>query len=704
MKGGGCGYVTAASKSVQREINEEASRGAHHFAMFLESSNNFMFRGWTAYNTAAALHKLRMFSRSRNRLPSELVKVSRPVCDLALRFGPDLDARGLANVALDLGMMREWQVLVGMIPIVIRRLTENFSMFSGWDLTNILYGYHFPDLHGNESVRQVFQAIGGELSQVEWDQWKGKDLANTLYAYGVVRKVDTSVLRADDVKPFLRRAWKATCNAAPHMQVEEFVNVLWGISQFEVTDGSFKDVPTVCLKILQAHRQHFTAELLSRCVACVACLCRRHDVLDPRARSRISSQRSANEAEKTERDLFNEIARLAMELQWPKERRSRFIWAFACLRMKHSSVFAHVLGTRVGGAYEDQQQWCSYEDVDIATIVWAMAIVQANEPQTKAWMMQVMRFLGTESRPKMCLKAWLNVLWAAAVCDVSLPDALRDHLLIVFRGKDIGDLNGVSLPLWSDVDKRMFDQVARFHGLEGVLFNVCCAQGVPTPSFFQKQVSDVLSAMGINFVEELDGMDIVIPSQHIAIEVDGPAHYVVDLERDGALVEIGRNVFRRRLAAAKGLRLVVVPYWEWGECSQTGYQEYLSGKIDIARAQPDASHVNRETDHSQRQVKEVPTVHEAWTGAELALEVDRRLVDFHHFPTRKDRVRILTSVFSDAGFDGAKLLSCRTQHPIACLEGTIRNTLDPVVKNTKALSKVVYESVLQELEVMVVAS
>jgi hypothetical protein len=87
-------------------------------------------------------------------------------------------------------------------------------------------------------------------------------------------------------------------------------------------------------------------------------------------------------------------------------------------------------------------------------------------------------------------------------------------------------------------------------------------------SNLQLQVGRMLSSLGLNAqtevrTEEGYSLDYVIEwsGQRIAIEVDGPSHFVGQKPK-------GATLLKRRQLRHFGWRLVSIPYWEWGELAE----------------------------------------------------------------------------------------------------------------------------------------
>jgi hypothetical protein len=97
------------------------------------------------------------------------------------------------------------------------------------------------------------------------------------------------------------------------------------------------------------------------------------------------------------------------------------------------------------------------------------------------------------------------------------------------------------------------------------------------PSRLQRQVVAALKALGHEPREEVRtpqgySLDAVvrISSREVAIEVDGPSHFVGRTHEP-----TGATALKRRQLRAAGWALVAVPYWQWNALDAAGQRELL---------------------------------------------------------------------------------------------------------------------------------
>ncbi|EOD36009.1 hypothetical protein EMIHUDRAFT_226842 [Emiliania huxleyi CCMP1516] len=118
---------------------------------------------------------------------------------------------------------------------------------------------------------------------------------------------------------------------------------------------------------------------------------------------------------------------------------------------------------------------------------------------------------------------------------------------------------------------------------------LCCDAMVATiarPSGLQRSVADALAAVrGPGFEEEYVeprtsySLDLALPSSRIAIEVDGPSHFLLP-DGWGVRKPNGPTLLKRRLLAAAGWRVISVPFYEWGRFTTANdRQTYLERAV-----------------------------------------------------------------------------------------------------------------------------
>ena len=66
----------------------------------------------------------------------------------------------------------------------------------------------------------------------------------------------------------------------------------------------------------------------------------------------------------------------------------------------------------------------------------------------------------------------------------------------------------------------------------------------------------------------------------VALEVDGPSHYLLPGERDAN----GSTLLKRRVLSQLGYQVVSVPHWEWDDATKSnkGKDVYLRRVLGIA--------------------------------------------------------------------------------------------------------------------------
>ncbi|EOD08830.1 hypothetical protein EMIHUDRAFT_311953 [Emiliania huxleyi CCMP1516] len=108
---------------------------------------------------------------------------------------------------------------------------------------------------------------------------------------------------------------------------------------------------------------------------------------------------------------------------------------------------------------------------------------------------------------------------------------------------------------------------------------------IARPSGLQRSVADALAAVRSGFEEEhLElrtgySLDLALPSSRVAVEVDGPSHFLLPDGR-GVRRPNGPTLLKRRLLAAADWRVISVPFYEWnGFATANERQTYLRGRV-----------------------------------------------------------------------------------------------------------------------------
>ena len=137
----------------------------------------------------------------------------------------------------------------------------------------------------------------------------------------------------------------------------------------------------------------------------------------------------------------------------------------------------------------------------------------------------------------------------------------------------------VALNMETDLEVHLSEALVAAGKIEWQRLNV---RDDVTGSQLQREVADRLVEMGVShryeqaIAGQLFRTDICLLDRPVAVEVDGPSHYLRN-ERS----ENGPTRLRNRLLAEKGYDVLTVPYFEWeGLSGREAKHAYLRGKLD----------------------------------------------------------------------------------------------------------------------------
>ena len=568
------------ARQLQRGINDASSRGPWAFLDFLHPHASDDFAAWTPYNLTAALHKIMVMMRSRSGCGlDELRRAGWQLGAAAARLPGDLDSRQLSNLLLNLRQLELWDLIQGLGPELLGRLDAGFVRLSAWDLSNALSGCAADALLGSPDLKAVFRTAIRKLARCDacyWQQWKAKDVANTAYALGLWRQSADDIVNAVDASLLTQALWTRTLELVPYMEAAEYVNVLWAMSEFRVEASQLCRLAEMSLDVLSRSRRDLRPDLLSRFASALAELCRRQGTENPQDRSRARTTEGSNYVNRCEQRFFEMVAEEAWRMTWPVNRRGRLVWSFACMRLRYVSLFEHVLG---------EPRWAMCSEGGLADICWALATVQPTEYETSHRLKDLLPHLTSRQLPQWL---WLLLLWCFVVADISIPGQLQEHICRCLSSTGTGRRCNEDIESEvTEIDARMFDQVVHLLGWQahfGSSFLALRQENPPMPSTFQRDVFNALNQLGFATEFETDGFDLVVQDKSLAIEVNGPSHYALDLERHDYQAEVGRSVLKRRLAAKKGYYFATIPWWEWDQAlnQSGGRRAYLQSLVETS--------------------------------------------------------------------------------------------------------------------------
>mmetsp|Transcript_7086 Transcript_7086/g.24902 ORF Transcript_7086/g.24902 Transcript_7086/m.24902 type:complete len:294 (-) Transcript_7086:58-939(-) len=235
-------------------------------------------------------------------------------------------------------------------------------------------------------------------------------------------------------------------------------------------------------------------------------------------------------------------------------------WAFSTLGFEAPTLFEAI-------AAESVKKIKAFTSQNLANTVWAFANVGAEAPL-------LFEAVAFESPKKLATFTPLevaNTAWAFSLAGYAAP-ALFDAVAPVFEAR---------LCDWDPFLKAQFHQVfihlrleAPQHALtlllgrhETDLKAAFLAKG-PTPSQGQTRCSAALVRIGWTHEFEhvtADGLrlDMAQPLTKVAVEFDGPAHYLIGLDGAATRSLNGKSVFKDRVLARLRWKLVRVPYFDW---------------------------------------------------------------------------------------------------------------------------------------------
>lgn len=255
-------------------------------------------------------------------------------------------------------------------------------------------------------------------------------------------------------------------------------------------------------------------------------------------------------------------------------------YGFAKLSHYDPDLMVALAGAAVEQVHDMSEQ-------QLGTMMWSLAALNVSSPATFQVLMAELRqrIINDET----VLPVAPGALWACAVADVLDHDTWADLVTRIHSSgveKLTNERGSQIFQAWMLATAR---HPQKDWSLDPELMRICMAAwksqvSEVTISEFHSEVSRTLNAMGIPHTLEhltddgLFSMDIALPEEHIAIEVDGPHHFTKNQLRPLA------DMFTRTvLLEARGWRVVSVPFFSWIGVDDLGRRSLLQNLLEKVR-------------------------------------------------------------------------------------------------------------------------
>jgi hypothetical protein len=241
------------------------------------------------------------------------------------------------------------------------------------------------------------------------------------------------------------------------------------------------------------------------------------------------------------------------------------------------------------------EQLSDLTDLNLTNFLHTYAILHVSVPEVHAAVVKELKHRLETAPPQLTSQQFACLLWSTAVVDVldrPLWDALMGHIVPKeLSPEGLGQVfQSVMLCVarypekeWS-IEKTLYEKSEKTWRKQ---------VGEIITSYFHKEVSRTLNAMGIKHVLErltedgLFSMDLCIPEERIAIEVDGPTHFMKN-----SLRPLGGWYTRNYLLESRGYKVISVPYFAWQGVEEPAQRSFLLNLLNKARAGDDVGERN----------------------------------------------------------------------------------------------------------------
>ena len=204
---------------------------------------------------------------------------------------------------------------------------------------------------------------------------------------------------------------------------------------------------------------------------------------------------------------------------------SNILWSYATLNFEASSMFSCFKQEII-----EQMEKVPMVAEQLANVIWALAI--ANEMDQNTWNLMIKQIDSSTSNSSTKDETLTQVFQAQMLLNARQPES---HAWMMPQ-----DLAMAAKSAWQKATKNV--SISDFHKS----VSSCLTCGLGKDHEIEYLTSDACFSI-----------DIAIPSEHIALEIDGPQHFTRSEE------PLGDTLARNDLLKARGWRVITVPYFAW---------------------------------------------------------------------------------------------------------------------------------------------
>ncbi|BDA46187.1 probable RAP domain-containing protein, chloroplastic [Coccomyxa sp. Obi] len=422
---------------------------------------------------------------------------------------------------------------------IVQQVLEKLTRFNAQNVANTVWG--FANL-GFDPGQQLWDAVA-QNSNYTMHDYSPQNIANVLWSYAKMGK------RYEDL---LSSASAHAAHTMSAFQPQSVANFCWAFATLNVAPSN------QCLTALAEHANHtlkqFSPQNISNTAWAVATLQFKHLTLMTNVASEVTARLSSAESS-----------------AFSRQHLANLIWSFATLELDPGPAFLRA----VANAMAERASNCNPQE--ISNTVWAYAKLRFYDAAVMdTFANEAMRRIEEFSQQNLLCseEIWKGIMSQIDTLGIAPEDLPEEALTQIYQAYL---LMRVDQP---DVQLIMPPKLlpAAHHTWLESCKNVRI-------SALHRDVARVLTEYSISHniehvtEDELFSVDIALPDEKIAIEVDGPHHFTAN-----TLAVTGEMLARQKLLKARGWAVISVPFFRWSGLTDTARVEWFFPELAQARA------------------------------------------------------------------------------------------------------------------------
>jgi len=416
------------------------------------------------------------------------------------------------------------------IAVADEAVKQKLFGFKPQELSNILWVFARAGVH----ACKLFTAVAKEVMKQGLHCFNPQDLANTVWAFATARVQNKEL--------FVAVAEEAVQQQLRGFKPQELANMVWAFATAGVSvDKLYVEVANEAVR----QRLHgFIPQNISNMVWAFA-----------------TAGVCANSLYAT---VTDEVLRQNLH-GFKSQELSNMVWAFATAGLYDDRLFRAVADEAL------RHNFRGFKPQELVNIAWSFATVGV---RTDGLYVALANEAVRQQLHGFTMQGLANLIWTFGVVNINHKPLFEKFKQVITKPSPAGLSKEILVSIhqwlvWLYFEHRVYYDTLNLPDLVHNKCQVAMQDSSIRVSRLQNNVGMILSEVRKGFEEEFVdehtsySIDLALHSSRIAVEVDGPSHFI-SCRNPSKQILNGSTLFKRRLLTAAGWKVINLPYNKWG--------------------------------------------------------------------------------------------------------------------------------------------